>query len=321
MISLMGEMNIIWVFTLFFLGLLLVMKGGDYFVDSASNIAINLRIPKFIIGATIVSLATTVPELLVSSLAASRGQADMAVGNAVGSVIANTGLILGVAMIFLKYFIDRKEYMIQTSILLLSTILLFLTGRTGSVSLLANGIFLLLFVLYISYNVLVSKRIYTTTLMEEDEGDGKLAKHFLIFILGTILVVIGSNFMVTNGTKLAEYFQVPERIIAVTLVAIGTSLPELVMIIVSIVKKEPSLAIGNIIGANILNICMIMPLASFISKGHLAISKGAQQVDLPVMIGMIGFSLLPLLIRERSSKLQGLLLLTSYFAYIIYTIF
>ncbi|MCI6610021.1 MAG: calcium/sodium antiporter [Ezakiella sp.] len=311
-------MSIYLMILIFAVGVVLVVKGGDVFVDAASKIATELHIPKFLIGATIVSLATTLPELMVSSFAAAGGQSDMAVGNAVGSVIGNQGLIMAIAMIFMDYVCKRKDYFVQSLILLISVCLLFITGRDGSVSLAANIVFVILFFVYMYVNVKNAKNAMKEGKANEDENieQKALGKEFLLFALGAVMIVFGSRFMVNSGTGIAEYFKVPERVIAVTIVAIGTSLPELVTTITAIAKKEPSLSIGNIIGANILNVTMIMPVASFISAGGLKISEGAMTLDLPWMVGITILAIVPIMIKERSYKLQGYLMLAAYAVYL-----
>ena len=306
---------------LFVIGVALVVKGGDVFVDAASEIATELNIPKFLIGATIVSIATTLPELMVSSFAAYRGQADMAIGNAVGSVIANQGLIMAVAMIFMNYICKRKDYFVQSMLLIASVVLLYLTGKDGSVSLSTNVVFVLIFFAYMIFNVMNAKKAVNEAKVTSEETEKKdLTKHFILFVVGAAMIVLGSNFMVNYGGKIAEYFGVPERIIAVTLVAIGTSLPELVTTISAIIKKEPSLSIGNIIGANILNITMVMPVASFVSGSKLVINEAAASFDLPFMVGLTLLALLPIMIKERSYKVQGVCMLAAYVGYLIFVL-
>lgn len=310
-------MSIGLILLLFLIGVVLVVKGGDTFVDAASKIATELHIPKFLIGATIVSIATTLPELMVSGFASVKGQSDMAVGNAVGSVIANQGLIMAVAMIFMNYVCKRKDYIVQCLLLIASVSLLWYTGSDGSVSILANIIFVIIFFAYMTYNVVKAKQASKDAKEELVETDKKdLTKQFVLFAFGTIMIVIGSNLMVNYGGKLAEAFGVPERVIAVTLVAVGTSLPELVTTITAIIKKEPSLSVGNIIGANILNVTMIMPVASFLSGSNLPISKSAAAVDLPWMVGMTLLALLPIIIRQKSHRLQGVVMLGAYIIYL-----
>lgn len=310
-------MSIGIILLLFLIGVVLVVKGGDTFVDAASKIATELHIPKFLIGATIVSVATTLPELMVSGFASVKGQSDMAVGNAVGSVIANQGLIMAVAMIFMNYVCKRKDYIVQCLLLIVSVTLLWYTGHDGSVSIISNIIFVIIFFAYMTYNVVKAKKASQDAKEENIETDRKdLTKQFLLFAAGTIMIVIGSNFMVNYGGQLAEAFGVPERVIAVTLVAVGTSLPELVTTITAIVKKEPSLSVGNIIGANILNVTMIMPVASFLSGSNLPISPSAAAVDLPWMVGITLLALLPIIFRQKSHKLQGVLMLGAYIVYL-----
>ena len=203
-------------------------------------------------------------------------------------------------------------------LLIASVVLLYFTGKDGSVSLSTNVIFVVIFFVYMIFNVINAKKAVNEAKAVSEQTEKKdLTKHFILFVAGAAMIVFGSNFMVNYGGKIAEYFGVPERIIAVTLVAIGTSLPELVTTISAIIKKEPSLSIGNIIGANILNITMVMPVASFVSGSNLFINEAAASFDLPFMVGLTLLSLLPIMIKERSYKVQGVAMLAAYVGYLI----
>lgn len=306
---------------LFIIGIILVVKGGDAFVDAASWIAKAAGIPSFIIGATIVSIATTMPEMIVSFIAAAQGKNEMAVGNAVGSVTANTSMIMALAFVFMTVVISRKEYLKPSLILIASATILLLGSVTGSLSIWASILLALCFILFMTINVKNAKKESASTACDRGPVDKKdTVKYVVMFILGAAGIVIGSQFLVKGGSGIATLLKVPERIIAVTLVAIGTSLPELVTTLTAIRKKESCLSIGNIIGANIIDLSLILPICSIISGQRLPVSHLSIVLDMPVCLAVVLLALIPLLIREKASKWQGILMLVVYAGYLVVTI-
>lgn len=304
---------------LFILGLVFIIKGGDWFVDAAGWIAEVSGIPRFIVGATIVSLATTLPELFVSSIAASKGQADMAIGNAIGSVTANTGLIMALSMVFLPMAFKRRDYLFK-SVLLMGTIaLLWLLCSDGTLPLARGVIMFAVFAVFIWENVRAAKKSSESETVSKPEKPTRetVLRHILLFVLGAAGIVIGSNLLVDNGTLLAQRLGVPENVIALTAVAIGTSLPELVTAITSIVKKEASLSVGNVIGANLIDTALILPVCSLISGGTLHVSPATVRIDMPVCLAVTMIALIPALISQRFRRWQGVVLIALYAAYLL----
>ena len=249
-----GEEKMIYVF--FIIGLILIVKGGDWFVDGASWIAEATGIPKFIIGATIVSLATTLPEIIVSTIAAveghqilvsgianaltlSQGKVSMAIGNGIGSVICNTAFIMALSLIFMPICVDRKDFAPKGLLLLLAVVALFFLSLSGSFSMVGGAILLVIFVAFMAENIHSAKK-HPTEDNSETEKPGKkdYIHNIILIILGAVCIVLGSNLLVNYGTEIARSLGVSEAIIAVTMVAIGTSLPELVTAITSIVKTN-----------------------------------------------------------------------------------
>lgn len=302
---------------LFVVGIVLVIKGGDVFVDAASWIAKALNIPTFIIGATIVSLATTMPEMIVSAFAAAEGKTDMAIGNAVGSVIANIGLIMAIAMVAMNIVCSRKKYLIPMVLLMAASGILYVSSLSGSLSVLGSVVLGLIFIGFMSYNVFSAKSDAKESVEKKEPIDKKkLGINIVLFLVGAAAIVVGSRLMVDNGSKIAEILGVPERIVAVTLIAVGTSLPELVTTITAIVKKESALSIGNIIGANIIDLSLILPICSIVSGQRLPVAHQSIVMDLPVCFGLSVIAVLPIIFREKAAKLQGVLLLVCYAAYL-----
>ena len=315
-------MNIWVAIFLFAVGLVFIVKGGDFFVDAASWIAEVSGVPKFIVGATVVSIATTLPEMIVSIIAASKGSVDMAVGNAVGSVTANTGLILGISLIFMAGVAKRKNYLLKSAMLIASAAVLYLASSAGSLKIWGSVILLIIFVMFMAENV-------HSAILERGSGkkevrpphDGRtITINILKFVFGAAGIVWGSDLMVDNATIIAKSLGVSEGVIAVTIVAVGTSLPELVTTLTSIAKKQASLSVGNIIGANVIDLTLIMPLCSVISGKELPISRQGFMLDMPVCLLVTLVALVPMLVREKFTKLQGWLLLALYAIYIIMVI-
>lgn len=314
-------MEAILVYVLFFAGIALVVKGGDVFVDAAGWIARAMKIPTFIIGATIVSVATTMPEMLVSAIAAGQGKTDMAIGNAVGSVTANIGLILAVAMIAMHIAFPRKRFLPQSVLMIVTAAVLYVGSLAGALSPWASAVLAVIFVGFMAYNVFTAKKDMKGGDEQREKPEKKeYIKNIVLFVVGAAAIVLGSQLMVNNGSEIAARLGVPDRIIAVTLIAVGTSLPELVTTITSIVKKESGLSVGNIIGANIIDMSLVLPICSLVSGRPIPVSASALQMDLPVCLGISCLALVPMMIRQKGSRLLGVLVLASYLAYVIVVI-
>lgn len=300
----------------FLIGILFIIKGGDWFVDSAAWIAEVTGIPKFIVGATIVSLATTLPEMIVSVMAALDGKVDMAVGNAVGSVTANTGLILAVSILAIPAAVNRRQFDRKAVLLISVTVILLILSALGQVNVWTSLILLVCFLLYIADNIASTRAL----------GDGgekarydkrELPRRLLFFVLGTVGIVVGARLLVDNGSELARIIGVPENIIGLTFVAIGTSLPELVTTITAIVKKQASLSVGNILGANVIDIALILPACAAVTGGSLPVNAQTYLLDLPICLIVTVVAMVPTLILGKFRRWQGGVLLGVYLSYLI----
>ena len=310
-------MNLAIVILLFVLGIAIIVKGGDLFVDAASWIAEVSGIPKLIVGATVVSLATTLPEMIVSCIAAAQGKVDMAIGNAVGSVTANTGLIMAISLVFIPMVINRKKYLPKSVMLLAAIAALLVCSLSGELTVARSLVLFVIFGLFIFENVREAVRGDSGSKSERPAITRKgVVTNIVKFVIGAAGIVIGSNLLVDNGSALAGMLGVPESIIALTCVAIGTSLPELVTTITAVVKKEASLSVGNVIGANIIDITLILPICSMISGGSLPVSAQTLALDLPVCLGIAAVALIPALICGKFHRWQGALCLIAYGAYL-----
>lgn len=304
---------------LFVVGLAIIIKGGDLFVDSATWIAKTTGIPSFIIGATIVSFATTLPELLVSAFATLDGMHDMAIGNVVGSAIVNISFILALSLIVSAKSVNRKELFITGSIMIAATITLALSTYTGTMSRFGTYILFAILIGYIVYNILNLKEI-DEKVVNDKVKKSVWAKKIGLFILGAIGVVIGSELLVDNGSEIASMLGVSERIIGVTIVAVGTSLPELVTTITALRKKDAGISIGNIFGANIIDLTLVLSVCGFISS-DLTVSKMAVFVDMPMIILVGLIAIIPPMFTKKFQRWQGFLLISIYIIYLIFFVF
>ena len=345
---------------LLILGILLVVKGGDWFVDAASWIAEVSGIPTFIIGATIVSVATTLPEILVSSLSAAQGSAGMAIGNAVGSVNCNIALIMAISLLFIPATFKRKDYLAKMVLLLVAIATLWtVSAISSSVTWWEGLIVLVVFAAFMVENLLSAKKhaselipaVETEQTAEsnvtiqkavgvlgyyEQKQSAKritlkksgmvierkdIFKNILLFILGAGAIFVGAQLMSDNGAMFASKLGMSEDLIGVTILAVGTSLPELVTTITAIAKKKSDLSVGNVIGANIIDITLILPLCAFITAGKangapLPVSPQSLVLDFPFCLAVAAVAVIPALIMGKFKRWQGALLLAGYVTYI-----
>ena len=304
---------------IFVVGLVLIIKGGDWFVDSASWFAEATGIPKFVVGATVVSFATTLPELLVSVRAAMNGSAQLAIGNAVGSVTANTTLIMGVSLVAIAGIINRKEFSLKGGLFLGAVIGLTLLSLTGLLPVWSAYILWAIFIAFMVSNVIEGKKGAAT---EKKEAFDKKAVPFkaLFFVIGTASIVFGAEFLVSSAKTIASGIGISETIIGFTVIALGTSLPELVTTLTAIRKKENSLSVGNIIGANIIDTTLILPLCAVINGESLPVEKINLVFDFPVCIAACAIAVIPTIIQGRFKKWQGYALLAVYAFYMLFLI-
>ena len=305
-----------FVILLFVVGLVLIIKGGDWFVDSAVFIANLTGIPKFIIGATIVSVATTLPELTVSVTGVIDGELDLAVGNAVGSVTANIGLIMGISLVCMPAVIKRSQFWIKGTLMSAAALLLWVLCKDGTLHMLPSFALFVLLAVYVWDNIRDAKNDVGSD--EREVVDKKdLPKQIVMFIIGIAAIVVGSKLLIEYGSEIALLLGVPSAIIGVTMVAIGTSLPELITTLTAIRKKESSMSIGNIVGANIIDLAMILPICSVVSDGKLTIAEQSYALDMPICFAMTLIAVLPPLIKGKLYRWQGILILALYAVYVV----
>ncbi len=299
-------------------GLLLLILGSNYLLKSAVDLSIKLNLSKVVIGLTVVSFATSAPELLISLSSALKGSSDIAISNVIGSNIANLGLVLGTALCFTKIKIPKSNMKFDWTFLMLISFIFFFFINDFSVNR-KEG--LILFSVLILFLVFIVKIRKDEDLEEIQTNTASNIKILALIIISSVLLYFGSELFVNSSIYFAEYFGVSERVIGLTLVAIGTSLPELVTTLVAIYKSELDISIGNIIGSNIFNILAVIGLTSIVTDLNIS-SERILSFDIYVMIF---FSLILLLFylsnKNRLLNLYHgiiyLVLFTTYYLYII----
>lgn len=316
---------------LFCIGLVMLIKGGDWFVDGAVGVAHRYKLPEILIGATIVSIGTTIPEVMVSSIAAAAGQSQTAYGNAIGSCICNTALIAAVTIAAKSVQdIDAKAFRTPIIFFFLAAVFYSAVAYTSGVFSRLIGILLLaFFVVYMVITVrqAINNRVVTDSEDAGEEEEKPLWKNLVLLIGGAAIIAVGANLLVDNGQIIAMGLGVPESVIALTFIALGTSLPELVTAITSLLKGHSSLSLGNIIGANLFNLVFVSGMAitinpfSIPSEKLIAGQNASLVVDIPVMFATMILMTLPALLSKKLRRWQGIILLLIYFSYIAFQFF
>lgn len=301
---------------LFTAGLILICIAGDRLVDAAAAIARKAAIPQIVVGATIVSLGTTLPEILVSTTAAFGGSAAIAAGNAFGSIICNTALIAGLSQII------RPVRQVGAASIAWRSFFFFLVigameicgGVKGAYGRPFGVLLLAAFVVYACLTVRLSSG---EECEEEAEGgeDISIPKQLFLLALCAVLLYAGANLLVDNGILIAQSLGVPERVIAVTFIALGTSLPELVTSMASLIKGYGNVGLGNVIGANILNLLLVIGIPAAVQG--IPLERQTILVDIPLSIAVMAVLLGPILIRKKTFRVQGIVLLGIYVLYCV----
>nr|WP_298991776.1 calcium/sodium antiporter [uncultured Polaribacter sp.] len=308
-------------FLLIFGGLILLILGGNWLLKSAVALSLKLEIPKIIIGMTVVSLATSAPELIVSINAALNNSSDLALGNVIGSNVANLGFVLGVTLLFGKIEVQHGFYKVDWPIMIIASSLLFFFLKSGKVITQIEGIILFTFlVLFLIYLLKFQKKAVIDEMPEDDELLPSI-KIFTYLVVGGLGLWGGSELLIKGATNLALDFGVTERVIAVTVVSIGTSIPELAASLIAIIKKEKAISLGNLVGSNIFNILAVLGITSIITPIPV-VDERLLSNDIFWMLG-ISFLILPLVFIPKGLRLNwkdGIILLTCYGFFIYQTL-
>ncbi|AIF68603.1 cation transporter [Palaeococcus pacificus DY20341] len=294
----------------FVVGLILLIKGSDKFVESASRVAKGFGVSEFLIALVLASIATTLPEVTVSALAAFEGRSDMALGNAVGSALANIALILGICSFIMPLNVDKVAWR-NSTFMVFVTAYAWLLMRDGVISRLDGASLIMIYFGFLYY--LYKKHMI---LEEPPEGGGNPKREILIMLASGLIVVLGARLVVDSAVSLARTFGVSEVVIALTLVSIGTSLPEFANALTATLKKIPNISVGNIIGANILDILMVIGVASLIRP--IKVDTGIFQTTMPLTLLVMFVLTISLRLNNRVGRKTSITLLALY-AYFLYT--
>ena len=295
-------------------GILLLLLGGDRLVHHAAHLAVSYRVPKTVVGAVILGFGTSLPELVVSAMAAFEGRPSIAIGNVVGSNIANVGLILGVGAVMVTFHMQRRT--IRTDLplgVLAALFLLIWVGRSDWVSRFDGVLLLFGFALYLWGSLRYARR--SRELDEAAAEPGKnLAGDVFRIVLGLVAITAGAQLLIFGAVEIARLLEVSELIIGLTMVALGTSLPELAALIAAARKGEADLALGNIAGSNIFNILFVLGVSAVITP--IPVAPVMVERDFPVM-AVFSVLAFPLLSRERRiGRTQGYVLLICFLGYV-----
>ena len=303
---------------LFIVGLLFLIKGGDWCVDGASALARRFHLPELLIGATVVSIGTTLPEVMVSTMSALSGHGEIAYGNAIGSVICNAALIAAITIAVRPGKVDPKTLKMPVLFFFAAAAIYCVAAYGfGKFTRPMGFIMLAMFVAYMAANIHQMKNAPAEE-HEEEEETMPLPRMLMLLVLGAVLIAMGANLLVDNGTLIAQALGVPESVIALTFVALGTSLPELVTAITSLIKGHSDLSLGNVVGANVFNLVLVsgvsVALAPFTVPQSATIfgMNSSLVLEIPVMIAVMVLLTAPALVKGKLSRVQGVALLVIY---------
>ena len=303
------------------LGLILLVLGGSWLLKSAVALSLRLNIPKIVIGMTVVSFATSAPELIVSIKAALNGFPDLALGNVVGSNIANLGLDLGITIFLGAIDVKKSFYITDWPVMMIASLLFFFFIFFDHEIQRYEGVIMVVFLFAFLIYLLRFQKPAVVDEMPEDDVLLPNYKTALFLILGGTALWGGSELLIDGAVGLASYYGVSERVIAITVVSIGTSIPELAASVIAVIKKEKAISLGNLIGSNIFNLLAVLGITSIITPIKV-VDLGLLNNDIFWMLG-ISFLLFPLVFfpkRMRLGKWEGLVLLSVYVVFVYCTI-
>lgn len=301
-------------------GLVFLIMGGNWLLKASVGFSLRLKIPKIVIGMTIVSFATSAPELIVSVNAALDGHADIALGNVVGSNIANLGLVLGITILLSTIYIQKSFYKVDWPVMMLASLMLYAFIAYDGVLVAYEGFILFSFLIIFLIYLLRFQTQAVFDEMPEDDEELPLYKNLIYLVIGGVALWGGSELIVNGAIGIAKTFEISERIIGISVVSVGTSIPELAASVVAILKKEKAISIGNLIGSNVFNILAVLGITSMITP----ITVQDQTLitnDIYWMLA-ISFLVFPLVFVPKRMQLgwrEGLILLGAYIAFMIVT--
>lgn len=310
---------------LFIVGLLCLIKGGDWFVDGATGLARRFHLPELLIGATVVSIGTTLPEVMVSTMSALSGHGEIAYGNAIGSVICNAALIAAITIAVRPGLVDPKTLKTPVAFFFVAAAIYCVAAYgMGQFTRPLGLVMLAVFVIYMIVNVKqMTGSPSPVTEEDTEEEEMSLVKTIILLIVGAALIAVGANLLVENGTKIAQAVGVPESVIALTFVALGTSLPELVTAITALTKGHSDLSLGNVIGANVFNLVLVSGVSVTLAPFKVPASKlimgmnSSLVLEIPLMLLVMLLMTVPALVKGKLYRSQGILMLAIYAAFCV----
>lgn len=299
------------------LGLFLLIKGGDWLMEAAVAMSLKLNIPKIIIGMTVVSFATSVPELIVSIKAALLGHPDLALGNVLGSNVANLAFVLGIVILIAPIGVAKNFYKLDWPMMFLSSLIFYFFVVQDGILSSTEGLILVILL----FVFLVFLLFFQGKTIEEDAVEASISSKKMIgalLVVGGFFLWLGSEVLIKGAVSLAQDLGVSERIISISIVSVGTSIPELTASVIAIVNKEKALSLGNLIGSNVFNVLAVMGITSLIQP-IVVEDQNLLEVDFLWMLG-ISLSILPLVFlfkRYKLGRIEGVILLVSYVFFIL----
>lgn len=312
-------MEIVYQVVLLVIGFVMLIKGADWFVEGASKIADRFGIPQLVIGLTIVAMGTSAPEAAVSIASALKGSAEITIGNVLGSNILNVLVILGLTAVVRAIAVQNSTIKYEIPFTIIVTGLMGVLGLTDGVISRGEGVILWgCFLVYMAYLLVMAKKGQSADAKEKkDEKKDPMWKLILLVIIGVVLIVFGSDFSVNAASELAKIFGMSERLIGLTIVALGTSLPELVTSVTAAIKGKADIAVGNIVGSNIFNILFVVGTTALITP--VAYSANFM-VDTITAVAIMVLLLICVLPKKKLGRPAGAIMLVGYVAYFIYLI-
>ncbi len=305
---------------LLFCGLIVLVVGGNLLLKSAVSISLKFGIPKILIGMTVVSLATSAPELIVSIKSALIGSTDLAISNVVGSNIANIGLVLGLTVFFSPINISKIIYKTDWPIMMFSALYFLIIILDGKINIYEGGTLIIFLIMSIAFLIKHQEKGQEDLNIKTHSIDS-LSKSIIFLFVGGICLYLGSEWFITGAINMASYFGISERVIGITVVSVGTSLPELVTSLVAVIKKEKSISIGNLLGSNIFNVFAVLGITSIITP-LIVNDLNIINFDIYVMLFFAAI-ILPLMFFPKKfvlGRIEGFIMLSFYCIY-IYTLF
>ena len=299
------------------LGLFLLIKGGDWLMEAAVNMSLKLNIPKIIIGMTVVSFATSAPELIVSIKAALLGHPDLALGNILGSNVANLAFVLGIVILIAPIGVAKNFYKLDWPMMFLSSLIFyFFVFQDGILSSTEGLILVILLFVFLLFLLFFRGKTIKENAVEASISSKKMIGALLV--VGGFFLWLGSEVLIKGAVSLAQDLGVSERIISISIVSVGTSIPELTASVIAIINKEKALSLGNLIGSNVFNVLAVMGITSLI-RPIVVEDQNLLEVDFLWMLG-ISLSILPLVFlfkRYKLGRIEGVILLVSYVFFIL----